>query len=319
MSKVLQLLLKRATYLTITLFIISIIIFTVTQIVPGDVASAILGQSATEENVKVLTEELGLNRPLHIQYLSWLSGVLSLDLGKSLSLSRPIAPILWSRFKRTITLGCFTFVEFTFIGILLGLIAGLKKDKLFDHVISGVSFVLLAVPEFVSGSLLILFFGGIWLQIFPSGGYTPLNEGFGPWIMHLILPSTTLTTVMLAYVIRMTRASLIEVLKQNYIRTARLNGLRQSRILFVHALKNSLLPTVTLLANNIGWLIGGVVIVETVFAYPGVGQLLIHAISFRDMPLLQAAAMLVAFFYVFSSILADLFYIYLDPRAKEIS
>jgi peptide/nickel transport system permease protein len=316
MVNMLQLLIKRTIHLVITLFLISIVIFIITQIMPGDVAYSILGQSATIENIQALREQLGLNRPLHIQYLSWLSSFVTFDLGNSLSLSRPIFPILIERLKRSLVLGSLTFVVITVIGIFLGIIAGLRKDKLFDHISSSITFVMIAIPEFVSGSLLILFFGGVWLQIFPASGYAPLSEGFVPWIMHLILPSTTLTMVLLAYVMRMMRSSMVEVLRQNYIRTARLNGLYEKRVILVHALKNALMPTVTLLTNNIGWLIGGIVIVETVFAYPGVGQLLIHAITYRDMPLLQATAMLVSSVYIGASILSDLLYMYLDPRTR---
>jgi peptide/nickel transport system permease protein len=312
-----QLITRRIVYLFITLFLISIIIFTVTQIIPGDTAFAILGHTATVESVRALREQFGLDRPVYIQYLSWLNNLLNLDLGESLSLSRPVAPILVERIKRSLVLGGFTFIEITIIGILLGVIAGLRKDKLFDQIASTIAFVLIAIPEFVSGSLLVLFFGGVWLKIFPAMGYVSLNEGFVPWIMHLILPSTTLTMVLLAYVMRMTRAGIIEVLRQNYIRTARLKGLSEERVIIVHAIKNALMPTVTLLTNNIGWLIGGIVIVESIFAYPGIGQLLLHSIHFRDTPLLQATVMLVASFYIGASMLSDLLYIYLDPRTRK--
>ncbi|MEW6266622.1 MAG: ABC transporter permease [Thermodesulfobacteriota bacterium] len=317
MNKIAELILKRFIYLIFTMLLVSIIVFLITQVMPGDVATAILGQSATKENIEILREELGLNRPTHDQYLSWLKNTVSFDLGNSLSLSRPIAPILWERMKRSLSLSGVALFEVIVIGISLGILASLKKDKPFDQAASAVSFVLISIPEFVSGSLLILVVGGGWFNFFPSSGYASLNEGFGNWLWHLVLPSTTLTMVLLAYVLRMMRADMIEVLRQNYIRTARLNGLPESRVILVHALKNSLIPTVTLLANNIGWMIGGIVVVEKVFAYPGVGLLLIHAINYRDIPLIQATIMSVATIYVLASLLADLAYFYLDPRTRD--
>lgn len=317
MVKLPELLIKRVIYFFVTLFSISIIIFLITQILPGDVAEAILGQSATEDNIRALRNELGLNRPIYVQYFEWLKGVATLEFGDSLSLGMPIGPIIKLRLNATLILGIITFGEITIIGIIIGIIAGLRKDRLFDKITNIFSFILVAIPEFVSGSILILIFGGVWFQIFPSSGYTQFSDGFFPWIMHLILPSTTLTMVMLAYVIRMTRTSTVEVLRQNYIRTARLNGLRENRVIFVHTLKNALLPTVTLLTNNIGWLVGGVVIVETVFGYPGIGLLLIHAITYRDIPLIQNTVMVISSFYIGASILADILYLYLDPRTRE--
>jgi peptide/nickel transport system permease protein len=315
--QVLQIVVRRILYLVLTLLLLSIIIFGITQVMPGDVASGLLGMSATQENIEALREKLGLNRPLHVQYLSWLSGLITLNLGESLSFSRPIFPILIKRLQRSLILAGVTFFEVTILGIFLGVLAGLRKDRFFDQFTSAVAFVMLAIPEFVSGSLLIVLFGGVWFQVFPASGYVSLNEGFRPWVMCLILPSTTLTMILLAYVMRMTRSGVIEVLRQNYIRTARLNGLSEKRVVLVHCLKNSLIPTVTLLANNIGWLIGGIVVVEVVFAYPGIGRLLIHAIIYSDLPLLQACVMVVASFYMGASLLADLLYMYLDPRIRE--
>ena len=317
--QVLQIVTKRIVYLIFTLLLLSIIIFVITQVMPGDVASGLLGMSATQENIEALREKLGLNHPLLKQYLSWLSGLVTLNLGESLSFSRPIFPILMTRLQRSLVLASIAFCEVTILGILLGVLAGIWKDKFFDQFASAVAFVMLAIPEFVSGSLLIVLFGGVWLQVFPASGYVSLSEGFRPWLMCLVLPSTTLTMILLAYVMRMTRSGVIEVLRQNYIRTARLNGLSERRVVVVHALKNSLIPTVTLLANNIGWLIGGIVVVEVVFAYPGIGRLLIHAIIYSDLPLLQACVMVVASFYMAASLLADLLYMYLDPRIRETS
>ena len=312
-----RLILRRLLLIAITLLCVSLIIFGITQILPGDVAEMISGQYGSEETVKLLREKLGLNRPLYIQYVDWLWGFITLDPGNSLSFDQPIMPLLLERLKRSLLLGGIALVEVTVFGIAMGVYAAVRKDKLFDNISSMFSFIIISIPEFVSGSLMVFFLSGTGLRIFPAGGYSPLSDGFDEWVMHLILPSTTLTLVLLAYVMRMTRSSMIEVLRQNYIRTAYLKGLPENTVIFRHALKNALLPTVTLIANNIGFLIGGIVIVEMVFAYPGLGQLMINAISYRDIPTLQSCAMVVAAIYILANLAADLAYLYLNPKTRE--
>jgi peptide/nickel transport system permease protein len=312
-----RLILRRLVLIAITLLCVSLIIFGITQILPGDVAEMISGQYGSEETVKLLREKLGLNRPLYIQYVDWLWGFITLDPGNSLSFDQPIMPLLLERLKRSLLLGGIALVEVTVFGIAMGVYAAVRKDKLFDNIASIFSFIIISIPEFVSGSLMVFFLSGTGLRIFPAGGYSPLSDGFNEWVMHLILPSTTLTLVLLAYVMRMTRSSMIEVLRQNYIRTAYLKGLPENTVIFRHALKNALLPTVTLIANNIGFLIGGIVIVEMVFAYPGLGQLMINAISYRDIPTLQSCAMVVAAIYILANLAADLAYLYLNPKTRE--
>ena len=312
-----RLILRRLLLIAITLLCVSLIIFGITQILPGDVAEMISGQYGSEETVKLLREKLGLNRPLYIQYVDWLWGFITLDPGNSLSFDQPIMPLLLERLKRSLLLGGIALVEVTVFGIAMGVYAAVRKDKLFDNIASIFSFIIISIPEFVSGSLMVFFLSGTGLRIFPAGGYSPLSDGFDEWVMHLILPSTTLTLVLLAYVMRMTRSSMIEVLRQNYIRTAYLKGLPENTVIFRHALKNALLPTVTLIANNIGFLIGGIVIVEMVFAYPGLGQLMINAISYRDIPTLQSCAMVVAAIYILANLAADLAYLYLNPKTRE--
>ena len=249
--------------------------------------------------------------------MDWLWGFITLDPGNSLSFDQPIMPLLLERLKRSLLLGGIALVEVTVFGIAMGVYAAVRKDKLFDNIASIFSFIIISIPEFVSGSLMVFFLSGTGLRIFPAGGYSPLSDGFDEWVMHLILPSTTLTLVLLAYVMRMTRSSMIEVLRQNYIRTAYLKGLPENTVIFRHALKNALLPTVTLIANNIGFLIGGIVIVEMVFAYPGLGQLMINAISYRDIPTLQSCAMVIAAIYILANLAADLAYLYLNPKTRE--
>jgi peptide/nickel transport system permease protein len=317
MKSILRILPKRIAIIIFTLWLISILVFGITQALPGDAAFMVLGQWATDEAVAILRTEMGLDRPITTQYIDWLAGFVQGDFGKSLTMHLPIKPILMERLINSMQLGVLAFLEISFIGIILGVICGIKKDTWFDQTISTFGFIGVSIPEFVSGSLLILFFGGTVWKIFPAGGYVPLSEGFWPWLSRLILPSITLNLVLLAYVMRMTRSSLIEVFRANYIRTARLKGLEEKRVIFVHALRNALLPTATLLANNFGWLMGGIVVVETVFAFPGLGRMTILAIQKRDIPMVQAAILLVAVIYIVANLIADLLYMVLDPRTRQ--
>jgi peptide/nickel transport system permease protein len=317
MKSILRILPKRIAIILFTLWLISILVFGITQALPGDAAFMVLGQWATDEAVAILRTEMGLDRPITTQYIDWLASFVQGDFGKSLTMHLPIKPILMERLINSMQLGVLAFLEISFIGIILGVICGIKKDTWFDQTISTFGFIGVSIPEFVSGSLLILFFGGTIWKIFPAGGYVPFSEGFWPWLSRLILPSITLNLVLLAYVMRMTRSSLIEVFRANYIRTARLKGLDEKRVIFVHALRNALLPTATLLANNFGWLMGGIVVVETVFAFPGLGRMTILAIQKRDIPMVQAAILLVAVIYIVANLIADLLYMVLDPRTRQ--
>jgi peptide/nickel transport system permease protein len=319
MKEILRILPKRLAIIALTLWLISIVIFGITQALPGDAAFMVLGQWASEEALSKLRLEMGLDRPLMTQYVDWLVNFIRGDFGKSLTMHLPVRPIMIERLVNSAQLGILAFLEITFLGILLGVICGIKKDSWFDQVTSTLGFIGVSIPEFVSGSLLILFFAGTVWKVFPAGGHVPLSEGFWPWLSRLILPSTTLMLVLLAYVMRMTRSSLIEVLRTNYIRTARLKGLDEKRVIFAHAMRNALMPTTTLLANNFGWLMGGIVVVETVFSYPGLGRMTILSIQKRDIPMVQASILLVAVIYISANLVADLLYMILDPRTRPSS
>ena len=319
MKAILRILPKRIAIIIFTLWLISIFIFGITQALPGDAAFMVLGQWATDEALSILRLEMGLDRPLATQYVDWLSNFIRGDFGKSLTMQLPVKPILIERLINSLQLGVLAFLQIAFVGIILGVICGIKKDSWFDHVTSTFGFIGVSIPEFVSGSLLILLFSGTIWRIFPAGGHVPLSEGLWPWLSRLILPSITLNLVLLAYVMRMTRSSLIEVFRSNYIRTARLKGLDEKRVVFVHALRNALIPTATLLANNFGWLMGGIVVVEMVFAYPGLGRMTILSIQKRDIPMVQASILLVAIIYILANLIADLLYMILDPRTRQSS
>ena len=319
MKAILELLPKRLIIIALTLWLLSLMVFGMTQVLPGDAASMVLGQWATDESLSKLRQELGLDRSIWIQYKDWLVRFMQGDFGKSLTLQLPIKPMVMERLMNSMELGLLAFAEITLLGILLGVLCGVKKDSLFDQIMSTAGFIAVSIPEFVSGSLLILLFaGGIW-KVFPASGHVPLSDGFWPWLSRLILPSTALTMVLLAYVMRMTRSSLVDVLQANYVRTARLKGLSEARVIVFHALRNALLPTVTLLAFNFGWLLGGIVVVESVFSYPGLGRLVILSIEKRDFPIIQASVLVVAIIYLFANLVADLLYMIVDPRTRSQS
>jgi peptide/nickel transport system permease protein len=310
-----RLIIRRLFNLAITLFLISLIIFAVTQWLPGDVAQMILGPYATEESLAVLREDMGLNEPPLTQYLNWLGGFLAGDWGESYTMHRSTRNLLIPPLLRSLQLAGVAFLGVIIVGVPLGIIVGLKQNSHFDHLISILSYGGISVPAFVVGTLLIIVFSG-QLRILPGSGYVAPEENGLQWFLHLILPATSMMLMLLAYVIRMTRVGVVEVLKSKYIRTARLKGLPNQYIIRKHVVKNALMPTVTILAMNIGWLVGSVVVVEIVFAYPGIGRALVSAINTRDLPIVQAATLIIAAITCLSSLGADLIYAFINPRIR---
>lgn len=305
---------KRLMFILLTLFAISFIVFGVTQLLPGNAAVMILGQFATEAKIQALEQQLGLNLPWYIQYINWLTGILTGNWGDSYVLNQPIAGIIELRLIHSAQLALVALLGVTSIGIPLGVIAAVKRNSPIDTLVSGASYVGISVPEFVSGSLLILLLGGPVFGILPSGGYVPLRNGILPWMEHMALPSITLTILLVAHVMRQTRSGMIETIQSEYVRTARLKGMSERTVIFKHALRNGLLPTITVLALDLGYLMGSIVVVEEVFAYPGLGRLIVFAIQNRDLPTLQIGVLIVAATYAFANLGADLVYTYLDPR-----
>lgn len=306
---------RRLALMVFTLFVISIAIFAITQLLPGDVATSILGNQATPEDLATLRAQLGLNQPAPVRYLEWLEGIARGDWGTSLALDTPVGPLLLQRLDRSLVLAALAFLIGVPLAIGLGVLAGVCRDRLPDHLISIGTLVAVSLPEFVTGSVLIVVFAS-WLHLLPPSSLIDPNADALQSLKSLVLPAVTLTLVMLAHTARMTRASMIEVLGANYIRTAILKGLPWREVVVRHALKNALLPTITVIAMNVGWLIGGLIVVESVFGYPGLGRLLIDAIHNRDVPLLQAIALLVSAVYACSNLIADLLYAQLNPRIR---
>jgi len=306
---------RRIGLIVITLLVVSLAIFTVTELLPGDVAAMMLGKDATEEGLAKLREDLGLNRPPHERYLSWIGGVLRGDLGDSYVMKEPIADIVGRRLWHSAILAVFTLLVGIPTAVFVGIWAGVRPDTKGDRLVSMISLVGISLPEFVTGVLLMLLLSST-LHLLPSSsiilpGTNPLTR---PQI--LIMPAVTLTVVLFAYIMRMTRANVIEVMQTDYVRTAILKGLPMRQVIFRHVFPNAMLPTITIIATNFGWMLGGLIIVENVFAYPGIGQLLLRSIQTRDLPLLEVVALIVAATYAVSNLVADLSYAALDPRVR---
>ncbi len=308
-------LLRRLGFLLLTVFITSLIIFLVTQALPGDVARILLGREAGEAALEELREELGLNDPLPVQYFNWLRNFVRGDWGRSFSARSPVFTLVTQRLRNSLMLAGLTLLFAVPLAVGLGVLAGLKEGTLLDNAISISTLSVVGLPEFVTGLILI--------QIFAFGlGWLPANSSIRPTanffeaLPMLILPALTATLVLLAYVARLTRAGVIEELKQSYVRTAELKGLPYRTVVFRHVLRNALLPTITVIAISFGWLISGLVVVENVFNYPGLGRLLVFAIDRRDLPVIQAVTMLTVVAFAGANLVADLLYAALDPRIR---
>lgn len=307
--------LRRIGFILLTLILASIIIFSLTQVLPGDVAQVMLGQFATEEAVANLREELGLNRPGYIQYFDWLKDFVQGDWGTSLVSKQPVRPLVLGRLRNSAMLASISLLFYVPLGILFGVIAALKRERPLDQVITGFSMAFVGLPEFVSGLLLISIFS-FSLNLLPANSSIAPDTNFREAIQFIILPAITVSLTSLGYVTRMTRASTIDVLNTDYIRAADLKGQPRGRVLTQHVLRNSLLPTITVVAMGIGYLIGGLIITEAVYGYPGLGRLLIYSIQRRDVVLLQACSMVVVTVYSVSNLAADILYSVLNPKIR---
>lgn len=307
--------LRRLGFSAVTLLVASLLIFVATQVLPGDVARMILGRFATEEALAHLREQMGLNLPLIVQYVNWLTDFVRGDWGISLSTDSPVMGLVFARLANSAMLGAVAFAMYVPLGILLGLIAALRRNSATDQAISVGSLSFIGLPEFVTGVILISIFA-IKLKWLPASSAIDPNAGFMEALPSLILPAVTVSLVSLAYITRMTRSGTLEVFSTDYVRTAYLKGLRPYQVLFGHVLRNALLPTVTVVAIGIGWLIGGLIVTESLFSYPGLGRLLLFAIQRQDLPLIQATTLLLVAIFCLSNLVADILYAYLNPRIR---
>lgn len=311
----LKLVLRRLMALVPMLLAVSLIIFGLVLIIPGDAAIAIVGPDATREQLDVIRQSLGLNDPVPVRYLRWLVGVLHGDLGHSLFNSQPVTAALLARVPVTLSLLIASIVLSITVGILVGVIAALRRDGLADRVLSTGSAATLAVPNFWLGLVLVLVFA-LKLQVLPGTGYVEFNKDPLDWAAHLILPALTLAAAGAAEVARQTRAGMIDVLQQDFIRTVRAKGLRTRDLLFKHALKNAMVPVITVIGLQVSRLFALSAVVETVFGMKGVGSLLIEAVFKRDIPVIQGGLLAITTVIVLTNLLVDLSYGYFNPKLR---
>jgi peptide/nickel transport system permease protein len=306
---------RRVALVVLTLWLVSLGVFAVSELLPGDVAIFILGQQATPETLAVLRAQLGLNEPAPERYVTWLLGFVRGDWGHSLALQVPIADLVLSRTANSFVLAGLALIITVPVSIGFGLIAALRQGRFADRAISLVGISGLAIPEFVSGVLLILLFS-LTLRIAPASAQIPTGQSPLSVLPALILPALTLALTLFAYISRMTRASAVEVLGSDYVRAAVLKGLPMSQVVGRHVLRNALLPTITVIGAQIGWLVGGLVVVEHLFGYPGLGDLLLFAALNKDIPLLEACVMVVASVYMLANLGTELMFGVLNPRIR---
>jgi len=313
LSHILKVIAQRIALGFLTLFTISLLITFGVELLPGDLAESILGQGATPETVKVFRAELGLDKPAHMRYLSWLGGIVTGDLGVSLASKREISELVGIRIANTLFLGGFAAAIAVPLALFLGILAALYRNTLYDRAINTFTLTTISFPEFFVAYILILFFA-IKLGWFPGISNISTELSFGNKLYRTLLPATTLTLVVLAHMLRMTRATIINLLASPYIEMVRLKGISPMKIILRHALPNALAPIVNVVAINLAYLVVGVVIVEVVFVYPGLGQLMVDSVSKRDIPVVQACSMIFASVYILLNLSADIISIVTNPR-----
>lgn len=295
--------------------VVGLFVFSLLYLSPGDPAAIIAGDQATPADIERIRASLGLDRPFLVRFGEWAWRILHGDLGISIFTNLPVTTLIGQRVEPTVSLMCVTLVFAILVAVPLGVVAAWKAGSLIDRLVMGLAVTGFSVPVFVVGYILAYVFA-LQLNWLPVQGYTPIAQGLWPWLSNLILPSVTLGLVYIALIARVTRATMLDVLSQDYVRTARAKGLAQRNILFVHALKNAAVPIVTVIGIGIALLIGGAVVTETVFAIPGLGRLTVDAILRRDYPVIQGVVLLFSFIYVLVNLAIDLFYTILDPRIR---
>lgn len=312
---------KRLALGLVTLFVVSAIIFSSVTMLPGDFGEAVLGQAATEETVAAFREELGLDKPAVLRYFDWAGAVLKGDLGTSFSgrsasgvdRSRSVAEMIWPRLKNTLFLAGVTAIIAVPLAIILGLSAALYRNTWYDRSINATTLTTISMPEFFVAYVLILVLSSLW-KLFPSLATVDPGMLLGERLYRIALPALTLTLIIVAHMMRMTRAAIINLLASPYIEMARLKGASRSEIILKHALPNAWAPIATVVAFNLAYLVVGVVVVEVVFVYPGVGQLMVDSVTSRDIPVVQACALIFAGTYIILNLIADVIGIVTNPR-----
>jgi peptide/nickel transport system permease protein len=295
--------------------IVALFVFSLLYIAPGDPAAVIAGEQASPEDVEKIRRNLGLDRPFYIRFVEWVGQIMRGDLGISMFTGIPVTKLIAQRMEPTLSLMALTLVLAVSVAVPLGVLAAWKNGTWIDRSVMAFAVVGFSVPVFVVGYVLAYVFA-LELDWLPVQGYTPLAKGFRPWLENLILPAVALGFVYIALIARITRATMLEVLSQDYIRMARAKGLGQGSVLFIHALKNAAIPIVTVIGIGVALLIGGAVVTESVFAIPGLGRLTVDAILRRDYPVIQGIVLMFSIIYVLVNLLIDILYTVLDPRIR---
>jgi len=327
--------LKRLLLLIPVLIGVSILIFVIVRLTPGDPARILAGEHATEEYVQATRERWGLDKPMYVQYYIWFKSLLRGDLGRSITTHSPVIEEILNRFPATLELSLFAMFLAIVIGILAGIISAIRQYHFFDYFSMTVALFGISMPVFWLG-LMLMFVFGLWLDILPISGrinvMIPLQNitglyvldsiltlnfrALGSSLLHLILPSVALGTIPMAMIARITRSSMLEIIRQDFIRTERAKGLPERLVIFKHALKNALIPIVTVIGMEFGLLLGGAILTETVFAWPGLGRYTVDAVYARDYPAIQGSVLFIAFIFVVVNLITDVLYAYINPRIR---
>ncbi len=307
--------LRRLGLAVVTLWLLSVIVFVAGQVLPGDPGRAILGPLAAPSAVHALDQQLGVNRPLLTQYLSWVTGLLHGSMGQSYTYRSPVAPLVGAALVNSAKLAGLAFIIVVPLGILGGVIAALRAGRATDRVISVTGLSAATVPEFVSGIVVIVIFA-VWLKVLPVSASAGAGASALTQLDHLILPVVPLVFILFGYIARMARAGTIEALDSDYVRTATLKGLKRSTVIWRHVLRNSLLPTITVIATQTGYLVGGLVVVEDLFNYQGIGRLILTAAQGKDFPMLEAGVLVIGVVYMVATLIADVLYTVLNPQLR---
>jgi peptide/nickel transport system permease protein len=308
-------LLRRLGLAVITLFLLSLIIFFAGQVLPGDPARSILGPLSAESAVRALDHQLGVDRPLVTQYWSWISGMLRGNMGESYQYQSPVEPLLVTALVNSAKLAALALIVIIPLGILGGVVAALYAGRPIDRIITLSGSSAAALPEFATGIVVIVIFS-VELKLLPSSAQAQPGASFATQLQSLILPAIPLVLVLFGYIARMARAGTVEALESDYVRTATLKGLKRTVVIYRHVLRNSLLPTITVIATQTGYLFGGLIVVETLFNYKGIGDLIFHAATAKDFPMLEASVLTVGVVYMVATLIADVLTTTLDPRQR---
>lgn len=306
---------RRLGSMVATMLVVGVVVFFVIHAVPGDVTSALLGQDASREQIEALRARLNLDQPLHVQFVSWFGGVVRGDLGSSTYMRVPVIDAIGQRLEPTGMLALLATLVAVTLGVTLGVIAAVRHNTWIDYAVMFVAMLGLSLPGFWLGLLMILTFA-VKLRWLPAAGYVPLAESPIDTLRYLVMPAVSLGFSQAAVIARMTRASMLDALREDFVRTARSKGLPERRVIVRHALRNAMMPILTVIGLSIATVAGGVVVTETVFNIPGAGRLVIESVQRRDYPVIQGAVIAVAFVYALINLLVDLSYLGLDPRVR---